>query len=156
VISGRSDSTLNRGGVRLGTSDFYTVVEDVPGIADSLAVHLEDTEGGAGTLVLFVVARPGATFDDQLRSEIAGRLRSQMSPRHVPDEIVPLDALPRTLSGKKLETPVKRLLGAHPDEVAARESLVHPEALTAIRDWRDGHPTLGPRALQNPRSSGHA
>jgi acetoacetyl-CoA synthetase len=157
VISGRSDSTLNRGGVRLGTSDFYTVVEDVPGIADSLVVHLEDAEGGAGTLVLFVVVRPGVTFDDRLRSEIVGRLRSQMSPRHVPDEIVALDALPRTLSGKKLETPVKRLLGgAHPDEVAARESLVHPEALTAIRDWRDGHPTLGPRALQNPRSSGHA
>jgi acetoacetyl-CoA synthetase len=157
VITGRSDATLNRGGVRLGTSDFYTVVEDVPGVADSLVVHLEDAEGGAGTLVLFVVPRPDTTFDDGLRFEIAARLRSEMSPRHVPDEIVPIDALPRTLSGKKLETPVKRLLGgARPDEVAARESLVHPEALTAIRDWRDGHPTLGPRAAHDNPRSGHA
>jgi len=155
VISGRSDSTLNRGGVRLGTSDFSTVVEDVPGIADSLVVHIEDDEGGAGTLVLFVVPRDDAMIAD-LRPEIVRRLRAEMSPRHVPDEIVALAALPRTLSGKKLETPVKRLLGgAHPDDVAARESLVHPEALAAIRDWRDGHPTLGPRAAQQNRRSGH-
>jgi acetoacetyl-CoA synthetase len=155
VITGRSDTTLNRGGVRLGTSDFYTVVEDVAGVADSLVVHLEDAEGGAGTLVLFVVANPGTVVDDRLRTEIAGRLRSEMSPRHVPDEIVALEALPRTLSGKKLETPVKRLLGgAEPDEVAARENLVRPDALTAIYEWRESHPTLGERA--HHRRSGHA
>ncbi|GAA1845486.1 acetoacetate--CoA ligase [Pseudonocardia ailaonensis] len=157
VISGRSDSTLNRGGVRLGTSDFYAVVEDVAGIADSLVVHLEDPAGGPGSLLLFVVPRPGTVLDDALRADIAGRLRSEMSPRHVPDEIVALAALPRTLSGKKLETPVKRLLGgAEPDEVAARESLVHPDALAAIREWRDRHPQLGPRTAQHHRRSGHA
>lgn len=156
VISGRSDSTLNRGGVRLGTSDFYTLVEDIPEIADSLVVHLEDDRGGSGTLVLFVVPRPGTELDDLVRAEIIGRLRSEMSPRHVPDEIVALTALPRTLSGKKLETPVKRLLGgAQPDDVAARDSLVHPDGLTAIQHWRDGHPTLN-RQTQHTRSGNDA
>jgi acetoacetyl-CoA synthetase len=156
VISGRSDATLNRGGVRLGTSDFYTVVEDSPGVRDSLVVHLEDADGGAGRLVLFLVPEPGTDIDD-LRAETARRLRTQMSPRHVPDEIVPLDALPRTLSGKKLEMPVKRLLrGARPDEVAAPESLVDPEALTTICAWRDGHPQLGPDRSGEHRRSGHA
>ncbi|MFF3892580.1 acetoacetate--CoA ligase [Streptomyces sp. NPDC001812] len=146
TVSGRSDATLNRGGVRLGTSDFYTIVEDIPAIADSLVVHLEDQQGGAGTLVLFVVAEPSAPDRSELREEIVRRLRSDMSPRHVPDEIVWLPALPKTLSGKKLETPVKRLLmGARSDDVAARDSLGHPEALLDIERWRDGHPQLTPQ-----------
>ncbi|ODU07195.1 MAG: acetoacetate--CoA ligase [Pseudonocardia sp. SCN 72-86] len=138
VVSGRSDSTLNRGGVRLGTSDFYSVVEEVDGVRDSLVVHLEDPAGGAGTLLLFVVVTEDAT---DVRTEITRRLRIDMSPRHVPDEIVILPDLPRTLSGKKLETPVKRLLtGAAPDEVASRDSLARPEALDAVVAWRDSHP----------------
>ncbi len=136
VISGRSDATLNRGGVRLGTSDFYTVVEDVSleedgsSVSDSLVVHLEDSVGGAGTLVLFLVGGPDRAA---LETEIVRRLRSEMSPRHAPDEIAWVDALPRTLSGKKLETPVKRLLlGAAPETVASRDSLAVPEALDAV------------------------
>jgi acetoacetyl-CoA synthetase len=139
VISGRSDATLNRGGVRLGTSDFYSVVEDVSleedgsSVADSLVVHLEDSVGGAGTLVLFLVGGPDR---DALEAEIVRRLRSEMSPRHVPDEVAWVDALPRTLSGKKLETPVKRLLGgAAPESVASRDSLADPEALDAVVEY---------------------
>jgi acetoacetyl-CoA synthetase len=144
VITGRSDATLNRGGVRLGTSDFYTVVEDLPGVADSLVVHLEDAGGGAGTLLLFAVAGADAR-PDALTPEIRRRLRTEMSPRHVPDEIVWLTALPRTLSGKKLEAPIKRLLtGAPADSVAARDSLVHPEALAEIQRWRATRPDLAP------------
>ncbi len=133
VITGRSDATLNRGGVRLGTSDFYTVVEDVGGVDDSLVVHLEDTVGGAGTLVLLLVGGPDRPT---LEAEVVRRLRSEMSPRHVPDEIAWVDALPRTLSGKKLETPVKRLLrGAAPEDVASRDSLADPSALDAVVSW---------------------
>ncbi|WP_372460589.1 acetoacetate--CoA ligase [Actinomycetospora endophytica] len=133
VISGRSDATLNRGGVRLGTSDFYSVVEDVDGISDSLVVHLEDSVGGAGTLVLFLVGGPDR---EGLEAEIVRRLRSEMSPRHVPDEVAWVAALPRTLSGKKLETPVKRLLvGAAPESVASRDSLADPAALDEIVEW---------------------
>jgi acetoacetyl-CoA synthetase len=139
VISGRSDATLNRGGVRLGTADFYTVVEDVSlddggsSVADSLVVHLEDQVGGAGTLVLLLVGGPDRPA---LEAEIVRRLRSEMSPRHAPDEIVWVDALPRTLSGKKLETPVKRLLlGAAPETVASRDSLADPAALDAVVQW---------------------
>ena len=130
VITGRSDSTLNRGGVRLGTSDFYSVVEALPEVADSLVVHLEDTTGGAGELVLFVQVRPGAELDDGLRRTIAGELRTTLSPRHVPDTIVAVDAVPRTLSGKKLEVPVKRILsGMDVERAAALGALADPGAL---------------------------
>jgi acetoacetyl-CoA synthetase len=130
VVTGRSDATLNRGGVRLGTGEFYGVVEELPEIVDSLVVHLEDEEGGAGELVLFVVLAGGTELDDDLRSRIAGRLRAQLSPRHVPDTIRDVRAIPRTLTGKKLEAPVKRLLrGAAPDTVASRDALLDPTAL---------------------------
>ena len=110
VITGRSDATLNRGGVRLGTSDFYTVVETMPQVADSLVVHLEDAGGGPGELILLVALAPDATFDDTLVGEIRARLRTELSPRHVPDVIDRVAVIPRTLSGKKLEVPVKRML----------------------------------------------
>ncbi len=87
VITGRSDATLNRGGVRLGTAEFYAVVEALPEVADSVVVHLEDEAGGPGSLLLFVALRDGATLDDGLRSRIAAALRDGLSPRHVPDEI---------------------------------------------------------------------
>ena len=136
VISGRSDATLNRGGVRLGTSDFYTVVEDLEAVVDSLVVHLEDTAGGPGQLILLVSLAPGERLDDDLAASIRTRLRSELSPRHVPDEMHQLSVIPRTLSGKKLEVPVKRmLLGLIADQAASRDSLADPAALDAVADW---------------------
>jgi acetoacetyl-CoA synthetase len=130
VITGRSDATLNRGGVRLGTAEFYSLVEAMPEVADSLVVHLEDPGGGAGELLLFVTLRDGAVLDDSLRARIAAALRTGLSPRHVPDEIRAVPSVPRTLSGKKVEVPVKRiLLGRPADEAAARDALVDPAAL---------------------------
>jgi len=134
VISGRSDATLNRGGVRLGTSDFYAVVEGLPEVVDSLVVHLEgdDPDRPLGDLILFVALAPGVTLDDDLRAAIVRALRSELSPRHVPDAIHAVPAVPRTLSGKKLEVPVKRILGgAAADAVASRSSLADPTGL----DW---------------------
>jgi acetoacetyl-CoA synthetase len=130
MVTGRSDATLNRGGVRLGTGEFYGVVEELPEVLDSLVVHLEDEEGGPGELVLFVVLADGVELDDDLRGRIGGSLRSELSPRHVPDTIRAVRAIPRTLTGKKLEAPVKRLLrGASPDAVASRDALLDPTAL---------------------------
>jgi acetoacetyl-CoA synthetase len=132
VITGRSDATLNRGGVRMGTAELYTVVESLPEVADSLVVHLEDPHGGPGRLVLFVAPTPGIDVDDELRRRIAKALRTQLSPRHVPDEIHAVPGVPRTLSGKKLEVPVKRILsGAEPDRAASRGSLANPDVLDA-------------------------
>ena len=136
VISGRSDSTLNRGGVRLGTSEFYSVVEAFPEVADSLVVHLEDRSGdgtGMGELLLFVVPAEGAGVDDDLKTRIAAELRRSLSPRHVPDAIHEVSGIPRTLSGKKLEVPVKRILTGTPTDVAAsRGALANPDSLEAF------------------------
>lgn len=127
VISGRSDATLNRGGVRLGTADFYSVVEGFAEVADSLVVHVDDDD----ELVLFIQPVAGGDIDDQLRAAIGHRLRQDLSPRHVPDRIEVVPVVPRTLSGKKLEVPVKRLLeGASIDSVASVDSLADPTALT--------------------------
>lgn len=135
-ITGRSDATLNRGGVRLGTSDFYTVVEAMPQVADSVVVHLEDPNGSPGTLVLLVACAPGASLDDDLRRGIVTALRRDLSPRHVPDVIDAVRAIPRTLSGKKLEVPIKRLLLGHdPERVASRGSLADPTALDDVVAW---------------------
>jgi acetoacetyl-CoA synthetase len=129
IVTGRSDATLNRGGVRLGTSEIYTVVEELPEVDDSLVVHLEDPDGGPGELVLFVVAE----LDQQLRARIVAALRSQLSPRHVPDTIAAVPAIPRTLTGKKLEAPVKRILRGEPAEaVASRDALARPDAIDAF------------------------
>jgi acetoacetyl-CoA synthetase len=134
-ISGRSDATLNRGGVRLGTAEFYAVVEALPFVADSLVVHLEDGSGGPGTLVLFVVPSPGSVVDEAAVARIKGELRSSLSPRHVPDMVLAVAAVPRTLSGKKLEVPVKRVLqGAPVSAVASPDALVDPTALDAYAE----------------------
>jgi acetoacetyl-CoA synthetase len=130
VLTGRSDATLNRGGVRLGTGEFYALVEEFGEVADSLVVHLEDPGGGAGELLLFLVAAPDAAIDDDVMQRIAAALRRELSPRHVPDKIVVVPAIPRTLTGKKLEAPVKRILrGESADKVASRSSLADPAAL---------------------------
>jgi acetoacetyl-CoA synthetase len=132
IVTGRSDATLNRGGVRLGTSEFYSVIEDFAEIEDSLVVHLEDPAGGPGELLLFVVAQ----LDDELRRRITAALRSELSPRHVPDTIAAVPAIPRTLTGKKLEAPVKRILSGEPAEVvASRGALADPEAIAAFVEF---------------------
>ncbi|HEX5595802.1 MAG TPA: acetoacetate--CoA ligase [Micromonosporaceae bacterium] len=133
VITGRSDATLNRGGVRLGTAEFYSVVEALPEVVDSVVIHLEDAEGGAGELLLFVVLTEGRQLDDALRQKIARELRTALSPRHVPDEIHQVRAVPRTLSAKKLEVPVKKILTGTPmDSAAATGALANPESLEAF------------------------
>jgi len=130
IITGRSDSTLNRGGVRMGTSDFYSVVDTLAAVADSLVVHLEDPDGGPGELLLFVQLAPGSELDDALRGQITGDLRTNLSPRHAPDDIIAVKVVPRTLSGKRLEVPVKRILSGTPAaKAASRESLADPTAL---------------------------
>jgi len=133
VLSGRSDATLNRGGVRLGTAEFYSVVEAMPEVADSLVVHLEDSHGGSGNLLLFVVPSEGTDFGDELVAAITRELRTNLSPRHVPDSVHAVPAIPHTLSGKKLEVPVKRILrGVSADEAAAKGALANPESLDAF------------------------
>ena len=131
--------------MRLGTSDFYTVVEGMPEVADSVVVHLEDTEGGPGTLVLLIACAPGIELTDELRRTISTRLRSELSPRHVPDVIDAVRAIPRTLSGKKLEVPIKRmLLGLPAEQVASRGSLADPTALDDVAVWAEAHRRRNP------------
>jgi len=123
VIAGRSDATLNRGGVRLGTAEFYRVVEELPEVEDSLVVHLEDSAGGNGELLLFVVLADGVTLDGDLETNLARTLRGSLSPRHVPDTVVAVPAVPRNRTGKKLELPVKRLLQGRPlAQVASKDA----------------------------------
>jgi acetoacetyl-CoA synthetase len=153
VITGRSDATLNRGGVRLGTSELYAVVEEVEEVVDSVVVHLEDAEGGPGELVLFVVLADGGRLDDDLTTRIAGALRRELSPRHVPDAIVAVPAVPRTFTGKKLEAPVKRiLLGARAEDVASRDALVDPRAIDAFVAYAAGSSRTTARAGLSSRS----
>ena len=129
VIPGRSDATLNRHGVRIGTGEIYRVVEAMPAVADSLVVGVEEPDGGY-YMPLFVVLREGMELDDDLRERIRRELRAALTPRHVPDEIVQAPAVPRTLNGKKVEVPVKKLLlGAPAEEVVNPGSLRNPEAL---------------------------
>jgi acetoacetyl-CoA synthetase len=124
VIYGRSDSTINRGGVRMGTSEIYSAVEGVGGVLDSVVVDVEEQ------MLLFVVLRDGAQLDDELVGAIRKRVREHCSPRHVPDEIVVIDEVPRTLSNKKLEVPVKKILmGGDPESAVSRDSLANPAAL---------------------------
>ena len=132
IIYGRSDSTINRGGVRMGTSEIYRAVLDVDAVVDALVVDLPGTDPAHpdGWMPLFVVLREGVSLDDSLVSEIRRRIREDCSPRHVPNEIRQISAVPRTLSGKVLEVPVKRILMGTPvSEAASRESLANPEAL---------------------------
>ena len=131
VIYGRSDSTINRSGIRMGTSEIYRAVLSLDQIVDALVVDIP-RPGTEGWMPLFVVLREGAELDDELKREIARRVRAQCSPRHVPDEVYAIAEVPRTLSGKVLEVPVKRILmGTPPEQAASRDSLANPAAL----DW---------------------
>jgi len=129
VIYGRSDSTINRGGVRMGTSEIYRVVLDLDEVVDALVVDVPE-DGGEAWMPLFVVLRDGVSLDDDLVQRIRRRIREDCSPRHVPDEVRAIAEVPRTLSGKVLEIPVKKILmGTAPDSAASRESLANPESL---------------------------
>jgi acetoacetyl-CoA synthetase len=129
VIYGRSDSTINRGGVRMGTSEIYSAVEALPEVVDSLVVDVDDE------MILFVVV--GGELTDELSAQIRRSVREHCSPRHIPDRIVQIPEVPRTLSNKKLEVPVKKiLLGAAPESAASRDSLANPAALDWIADFR--------------------
>ncbi|HEY3118271.1 MAG TPA: acetoacetate--CoA ligase, partial [Chloroflexota bacterium] len=134
IIYGRSDSTLNRSGVRMGTSEFYRVVEELPDIADSLVIDTSGL-GVQGEVLLFVVPREGVALDDRLIAQIKGTLTRELSPRHVPNRIFQVEAVPRTLNGKKLEVPVKRILAGVPLENAASlDAMSNPESMRVFVD----------------------
>jgi acetoacetyl-CoA synthetase len=148
VITGRSDATLNRGGIRMGTQEFYTAVEEVPEVSDSLVVHLEDPDGGMGELLLFVSMPAGTQLEEPLRDSLRNVLRARLSPRHVPNEIIQVPVIPRTITGKRLEVPVKRILSGVPLGPGARGSLadelaLEPFVVLAARRHRDREITRG-------------
>jgi acetoacetyl-CoA synthetase len=129
VIYGRSDSTLNRGGVRMGTADFYAVVEGFDQVADSLVIDTTELGADQGQLLCFLVLAPGVALAD-IEPQLRRTLRSELSPRHVPDRFIVIDEVPRTLSGKKLEVPVKKILAGVPaDQAVSKQALQNPEAL---------------------------
>lgn len=131
IIYGRSDATINRQGVRMGTAELYRVVEALDEVLDSLVVDLEYL-GQPSYMALFVHLQPGRVLDDTLRQRIRQALRTGLSARHVPDEICQVSAIPKTITGKKLELPVKKLLLGHPvDRVLKRDALAQPESI----DW---------------------
>lgn len=132
VIYGRSDSTLNRGGVRMGTAEFYRVVEAFDEITDSLVIDTSTT--GEGVLLCFLVLARGATLDE-VEPRLRRSLRSALSPRHVPDRFIEVADVPRTLNGKKCEIPIKKILsGASPDGAISRDALANPDSLTPFID----------------------
>ncbi|MET9797085.1 acetoacetate--CoA ligase [Nocardiopsis alba] len=134
IIYGRSDSTINRGGVRMGTSEIYRAVLSLDDVLDALVVDVPQGDGSS-KIELFVVLRGGADLEGDVPKEIARRIRTDCSPRHVPDRVRAIAAVPRTLSGKVLEVPVKRILmGERPEKVASRDSLANPEALDHFSD----------------------
>ncbi|MEU1162876.1 acetoacetate--CoA ligase [Streptomyces sp. NPDC005921] len=150
VVSGRSDATLNRMGVRMGSADIYGVVDQLPEITDSLVIGAE-LKGGGYIMPLFVVPAPGVALDDVLRGRIRDAIRGALSPRHVPDTIVAVPAVPRTLTGKKLEVPVKRILqGADPAEVTAAGAVTHQEMLVWFAEYAAEFITGSSRAGDRP------
>src|SRR5581483_9150641 len=131
VIYGRSDSTINRGGVRMGTSAIYRAVLSLDEVTDALVVDVP-RDSGDSWMPLFVVLASGIKLNDSLVRRVRERIREDCSPRHVPNDVVAIPEVPRTLSGKALEVPVKRvLMGESPEAAASRESLANPDAF----DW---------------------
>jgi len=141
IVSGRSDSTLNRNGVRLGSADIYAVVDKLPQLAESLVIGAELEDGGYW-LALFVVLAPDVALDERLRQQISGAIAAHASPRHVPDDIIAVTAIPHTRTGKKLEIPVKRLIQGHPlDQVVARDAVDDYDALTQFTAYAKNTPS---------------
>lgn len=130
-VHGRSDSTINRGGVRMGSADIYHAVESLPEVEDALVVGAELPDGGYH-MPLFVVLRAGHTLDDELAATIKDTIRRQISPRHVPDDVIAVPAIPMTRTGKRLEVPVKRLIQGTPADTAVNRATV---ADTTTLDW---------------------
>lgn len=131
IIYGRSDATINRHGLRMGTSELYSAVEALPEVLDSLVVDLEYL-GRQSYMPLFVVLRPGAALDEALRTRLANAIKTALSPRFVPDDVFAVPEIPRTLSGKKQELPVKKLLLGHAlEKVVNRDAMANPASL----DW---------------------
>jgi acetoacetyl-CoA synthetase len=134
VITGRSDSTLKRMGVRMGSSEIYSAVEDLPEVVDSLIVGYETT-GGAYHMPLFVVLKEGIELDEVLKSKINKKIRNTLSPRHVPDDIFSVSEVPRTLNNKKLEVPVKKILmGIPADKAVSIDSMTNPQSINYFVD----------------------
>jgi acetoacetyl-CoA synthetase len=134
-VLGRSDATLNRHGIRIGTAEIYAALESVEEVADALIVNL-DLPGGGFFMPLFVTLEDGAVLDDALRGKIADRLRRQYTARHVPDRIIQVAAIPVTLTGKKMEVPVRKiLLGTPPDQAANRNAMANPASLDAFAEY---------------------
>jgi acetoacetyl-CoA synthetase len=149
VIYGRSDATIKRQGVRIGTSEVYRAVESISEVTDSMAVELEGP-GQEGEVVLFVTLTPGRSLDPELEAKIRGRIKTDISPRHVPDMVVEAPGIPRTLSGKKLEVPIKRILmGGDPSAVVDRDSLAEPGHIDfyveLAKRWRLERRKAGPK-----------
>jgi acetoacetyl-CoA synthetase len=132
IIYGRSDSTINRGGVRMGTSEIYRAVLADPDVMDALVVDVP-REGEENWMPLFVVLAEGTELTEELEARLKKRVREDCSPRHVPNTVHHIEEVPRTLSGKVLEVPVKRILmGTPPEQAASRDSLANPAALDAF------------------------
>jgi acetoacetyl-CoA synthetase len=128
-VLGRSDATLNRYGIRIGTAEIYRCVQSLPEVEDALIVNL-DLPGGRFFMPMFVKPAPGAVLDDALKEKICARLKTDYSPRHVPDKIYEVTAIPYTLTGKKMEVPVRRILmGMAPERAANRGAMADPAAL---------------------------
>jgi acetoacetyl-CoA synthetase len=134
-VLGRSDATLNRHGIRIGTAEIYAALESVEEITDALIVNL-DLPGGGFYMPLFVTLAQGAVLDEALERKITGQIRAQYTARHVPDKIIQVPAIPATLTGKKMEVPVRKiLLGSPPDEAANRNAMANPQSLDAFVEY---------------------
>lgn len=140
IILGRSDATLNRQGVRIGTAEIYRALDQIPEIRDALILNLERPDG-SDWMPLFVQLEPGATLDDALQQRIRNTLRTECSPRHVPDAIIAAPDIPYTMSGKKMETPVKKILQKKPlDKAYNPDSMRNPEAMQFFIEWAEKAP----------------
>jgi acetoacetyl-CoA synthetase len=135
LVLGRSDATLNRGGVRIGTAEVYNGIEGIPEVNDAIVVNL-DLPGGKFFMPMFVQLEDGVTLDSTIEDAIRAKLRREYTPRHVPDKIIQVPAIPTTLTGKKLEVPVRRILSGVPvDKAANTSAMADPAALDAFCDY---------------------
>jgi len=134
-VLGRSDATLNRHGVRIGTAEIYAVLASIDEVDDALIVNL-DLPGGGFFMPLFVILADGRVLDDALRQKIRDRLRAEYTPRHMPDKIIQVHAIPATLTGKKMEVPVRKLLlGVSPEQAANVNAMANPDSLEEFADY---------------------